>query len=296
MTHTFTFRKLPFRSRPVIPQADHFPRLSGTFEERLHQILGPLIRSFGYPQGPSLIEMQSGFWDTYAWTRLDRLNPIYNRSQIGFYDISEERLGWWMKRVEEVVIATAEEFPGWIDDATGRHFTPGILWRLPHHPQWRDIVPWNRVATLRQAGIYVIERLTKTSMETGKGGNLGQRLRINEWGPIMIGQEHHFQVSSETNTGDLKLASPVRAQLNKDIIKDTIHPARLPGTWLWGDTILYECVLPVPFLHSQPSDDLIHSQTAKACITCLPLVAETDCPTEDTISPYSPFQRATALH
>jgi hypothetical protein len=59
---------------------------------------------------------------------------------------------------------------------------------------------------------------------TGPGGEdvsfddedlgLDERLRIDESGSLMLGQEHHF--------------------------RDLLHPEALPGSWIWADVMLYE--------------------------------------------------------
>lgn len=43
---------------------------------------------------------------------------------------------------------------------------------------------------------------------------LDERLRIDESGALMLGQEHHF--------------------------RDLLHPKALPGSWIWADVMLYE--------------------------------------------------------
>lgn len=43
---------------------------------------------------------------------------------------------------------------------------------------------------------------------------LDERLRIDESGALMLGQEHHF--------------------------RDLLHPKAVPGSWLWGNVMLYE--------------------------------------------------------
>jgi hypothetical protein len=45
-----------------------------------------------------------------------------------------------------------------------------------------------------------------------------ERLRVNEIGPLLLGQENHF--------------------------KDFLHPNPYPGSYLWSDIMLYECVSP----------------------------------------------------
>lgn len=43
---------------------------------------------------------------------------------------------------------------------------------------------------------------------------LDERIRVSEYGALMLGQEHHF--------------------------KDFLHPDVLPGSYLWSDMFVYE--------------------------------------------------------
>lgn len=43
---------------------------------------------------------------------------------------------------------------------------------------------------------------------------LDSRLRVDEWGALMLGQEHEF--------------------------RDLLHPNAIPGSYLWGEVMLYE--------------------------------------------------------
>lgn len=47
---------------------------------------------------------------------------------------------------------------------------------------------------------------------------LAHRLRVDDSGKIMLGQEHLF--------------------------RDLLHPLPVPGSWVWGNVMLYECVEP----------------------------------------------------
>lgn len=77
------------------------------------------------------------------------------------------------------------------------------------------------VADLQNESTKLYRRLRPTSSiilqeEEVEGEDLGldERLRIDEWGSIMLGQEHEF--------------------------RDLLHPSAIPGSYVWGDVILYE--------------------------------------------------------
>lgn len=59
-------------------------------------------------------------------------------------------------------------------------------------------------------------RITLEEAVEGEDLGLDQRLRLDEWGALMLGQEHHF--------------------------RDLLHPDVIPGSYLWGDIMLYEYV------------------------------------------------------
>lgn len=59
---------------------------------------------------------------------------------------------------------------------------------------------------------------------------LDERLRMNVAGHLLRGQEHHF--------------------------RDLLHPAALPGSYIWGDVMLYECVLAFAPPRAEPADEL----------------------------------------
>lgn len=65
----------------------------------------------------------------------------------------------------------------------------------------------------RAAGLPAV----KAGDATGEGDEdlgLDERLRVDESGGLMLGQEHHF--------------------------RDLLHPEAVPGSYLWGDVMLYE--------------------------------------------------------
>lgn len=58
---------------------------------------------------------------------------------------------------------------------------------------------------------------------------LDERLRVSEYGALLLGQENHF--------------------------KDFLHPDVLPGSYLWSDMLLYEYVLAFPPRLTQVDDN-----------------------------------------
>lgn len=72
----------------------------------------------------------------------------------------------------------------------------------------------NESSLYYRKNVPVSHRIMLEEAVEGEDLGLDERLRVDEWGAIMLGQEHLF--------------------------RDLLHPASLPGSYIWGDIILYE--------------------------------------------------------
>ncbi|CAH7668780.1 hypothetical protein BY996DRAFT_4579330 [Phakopsora pachyrhizi] len=182
------------------PPAEYRSRVDNILKptlERLSVALeNPLIKK------PDLIEMGSGLWDLRSWSEEDfkiKGEKPNSYSDTAFTDLSNERLEWWKERQIKAIKHVSEAF----DQAE----TP-ILWRTLHHVHRHYWVAFNRVFQLDQLARFNIENLKKVDPI------LKKRLRLDEWGALMLGQEHHY--------------------------RDVLHVGALPGGALWGDVMLWE--------------------------------------------------------
>ncbi|PLW55157.1 hypothetical protein PCANC_05281 [Puccinia coronata f. sp. avenae] len=184
------------------------------YTSRIDNILKPVLENLASHTNntlitkPDLVEMCSGYWDLRQWEEEDkkivekRINrPVQYPAQlgIGFGDLDQSRLDWWTERQQKAIRFVANTFP--------EPQTP-ILWRSLHHTQPHFWVGYDRVNQIDQLARYNIEKLKQ------EDSSLQPRLRIDEWGALMLGQEHHF--------------------------RDVMHVRELPGGVLWGDVMLWE--------------------------------------------------------
>jgi len=87
----------------------------------------------------------------------------------------------------------------------------GATWRAWVHRQGKKWLPAKWTAT-RNANATSDAMASSGEAEEGaeaRAMGLGRRLKIDEWGSRMLGQEMHF--------------------------RDEVHPAPLPGSWLYGN-------------------------------------------------------------
>ncbi|MBW0493172.1 hypothetical protein O181_032887 [Austropuccinia psidii MF-1] len=175
------------------------------YTSRIEHVLKPLLENLASHLNnplitkPDLIEMNSGFWDLRQWSEEDIAADSENLMSAAFGDLSVDRLSWWSERQKQAIKYVSEIFP--------ETQTP-ILWRSLHHVQKHYWVAYDRVFQLDQLARYNIEEIKKSDP------SLNARLRIDEWGALMLGQEAHF--------------------------RDVLHVAALPGGVLWGDMMLWE--------------------------------------------------------
>lgn len=226
-----------------------------------------------------MIEFSSGFWDLRHFAALDELAGNDPRDEL-----STERLSWYSSRLTRALADLGSAFPNtpllWrtlhqtpdyqqtsparvaaldqisrkvaaaLNEATDRaeaeerlehvfHFTvrnhergPGVGGREQVHlskpsprervERARPVIKNGRIGKARflnrvKERIGSKERVKEVQLSTDETSLRG-RVRVDEWGALMRGQEHTME---------------------------KIHTPPLPGGYLWGDIMLFECV-PLP--------------------------------------------------
>lgn len=181
--------------------------------------------------------------------------PYPEDSPIPYTNLSPERELAWEKEARRGIKTVARAFKG--DKSGSAKDGPVVLWRTLHHPPRHNYAPFpvrlswvkrleamltcllrlviQRVFALDSLARKVVSDLTispapppylfpsstptsssfesEADLDTEDLG-LDERLRIDESGAVMLGQEHHF--------------------------RDLLHPEAVPGSWVWGDVMLYE--------------------------------------------------------
>ncbi|KAG0149726.1 hypothetical protein CROQUDRAFT_653283 [Cronartium quercuum f. sp. fusiforme G11] len=203
----FTYGLEPYQSGYFYSNDDWYIPPS-SFLNRVDQILLPLIQNLAAarhaPQilKPDLLEVCSGLWDLRQWTEADSRamgQNLDDSSEVPFQTLTGERLNWWKQRSTAMLQGIAARFPE--DDVP-------ILWRTLHHPLRHNLAPYSRVEQLDQLARSMVAGLQR------RPGPLANRLKLDNWGRMMLGQENHF--------------------------RDSVHPRAAPGSVLWGEMMLWE--------------------------------------------------------
>ncbi|GAA6040517.1 hypothetical protein JCM8097_005444 [Rhodosporidiobolus ruineniae] len=231
-----------------------------TWRQRFHHITLPMIENLAVlmnrPQirKPNLIEVSAGYWDLRAMTEEDFIaagipRPYPKDSDLAFREIGKAREERWVKHATELMKDVATTFQG----EKGARDGPVITWRTLHHPKRNNYTPYSRVAALDQLSRKTMHELRISSLAThptflssvldslhrtreryfprealdelkavkhdrqkedATDFGFDERIRINEIGKLLEGQEDHY--------------------------RDFLHPDVLPGSYVWGDILLYE--------------------------------------------------------
>ncbi|GAA5970110.1 hypothetical protein JCM11641_000273 [Rhodosporidiobolus odoratus] len=153
---------------------------------------------------------------------------------------------WNERRVGEILRHVVK---GWGEErrSGGAEAETRILWRALHFIKETPKIPYNRLIALDQVGRSVVDRLIEEGRAAEEGertwkvwsksvgarylgfglgfgeerreweaieGGLGRRLKVDEWGSLMLGQSQHF--------------------------RDEVHPLPLPGSYLYGNMLLQQ--------------------------------------------------------
>ncbi|KAM0751853.1 hypothetical protein T439DRAFT_325043 [Meredithblackwellia eburnea MCA 4105] len=222
------------------------------FDSIVIPIMKKISETYNKSPIPDIVEFTPGFWDLLRDTietnfqRDEAMRKGMNRDQ-AFHDydtwgsMKEERHEWYQARMRETVKHIARTW----SEGEGAYKAPRILWRTLHHIRQHEDIPYSRVEALDSIGRSVVQglvaegRASSSSSSSAKnwrnaagdkaggGGGikwteldedesslmgLGDRLRLNDWGALMKGQERHFA--------------------------DNLHPLPLPGSFLWGQMMM----------------------------------------------------------
>ncbi|GAA5889293.1 hypothetical protein JCM5296_005858 [Sporobolomyces johnsonii] len=237
-------------------QSEDFYHGPPTWLQRFHHITLPLISNLAIhlnrPQilFPSMIEICAGYWELRAMTEEDFIKagiprPYPKDSDLAFREIGKTREERWVRHATELMKDVAKAFPG----EKGVRDGPVLSWRTLHHPKRNNYTPYSRVAALDQLSRKTMHELRISSLATHptflssimkrvhdtadryfpietldelKAGHeddvvdygFDERIRIDEIGRLLEGQEDHY--------------------------RDFLHPSVLPGSYVWGDIMLYE--------------------------------------------------------
>ncbi|GAA5879793.1 hypothetical protein JCM16303_004182 [Sporobolomyces ruberrimus] len=239
-------------------QPEEFYHGPSTWLQRFDHVTMPMLAKlatfYNRPQilEPSLIEISAGYWDLRAMTEEDFIEagipkPYPKDSEIPFGPIGKKREERWVKHVTEVMKEVAKTFPG----KNGIRDGPVMSWRSLHQPKRNNYTPHTRAAALDSLARKTMHELRVSSLathptflssilkrvhdtadsyfpreaidelKTAKKGDLDavdygfdERIRIDEIGRLLEGQQNHF--------------------------RDFLHPSALPGSYVWGEILLYE--------------------------------------------------------
>ncbi|GAA5896754.1 hypothetical protein JCM6882_005027 [Rhodosporidiobolus microsporus] len=223
------------------------------FDHIVVPLMAAVAAKFGTSAVPDILSIAPGFWGLLRQSvedqRLAQEEVAAGESAQEAMDkhnvwrvMSVESRRWNERRITEILRHLAKGWQGVKDGARRR--TPLILWRALHFVKETDKIPYNRLIALDQVGRSVVDRLVDEGKAAEKGmhswktwtksvgakylgfgsgeegenealeGGLGSRLRVDEWGSLMLGQSLHF--------------------------RDEVHPNPLPGSYLYGNMVLQQ--------------------------------------------------------
>ncbi|GAA6064655.1 hypothetical protein JCM10212_005241 [Sporobolomyces blumeae] len=214
-----------------------------TWVERMDHITLPLLprlaKYLDRPEieNPDLVILNSGYWDLRKYTEEDFVaagfptRPYPEDSPIPYTPLSPGREQAWEREARKAIKHAAKSFRGKEGKAKNG---PPLLWRSLHHPPRHNYAPFPRVFQLDSLARKVVSDLRLAQVPSSSSSpyspsdplsplaeledredlGLATRLRIDESGKLMLGQEHLF--------------------------RDLLHPLPVPGSWLWADIMLYE--------------------------------------------------------
>lgn len=229
-----------------IDQEDYFrekgmPQYSspGMFEHRLSDIIQPLIdnlRKSGRTTAPDYVEVSSSSFDLARFALQDIANSKDTETVL-----SPERVTYYRHRVGQVFEKVRKAFPAatktwrtlaYPQDQAAEYDYFMVRPPLPYHPlntncalQDKISAPRSTNSTLPTPSYFSHKRISqlddaiRSLVVPTIAGDITipaphSDFRLNEWGSIMRGQEAHQ--------------------------KDRLHGQPLPGSYVWGDILLYE--------------------------------------------------------
>ncbi|SCV74946.1 BQ2448_7975 [Microbotryum intermedium] len=202
-----------------------------TYLERFDHIMIPLLKNVAKGLNrpsvmePSLIELSAGFWDLRAMTELNFIavgisRPYPQDSSIPFGSIGKDREQQWSTNMRHALEHRNNYTP------YTRAFTLDQLTRkLVHDLRVESVISHPTMFGsmrdhLQQSWKQRHKPHDDEEGEEAQGADsnidfgFDERLRIDEIGPLLRGQDDQF--------------------------KDFLHPNPIPGSYLWGDIMMYE--------------------------------------------------------
>ncbi|GAA6027093.1 hypothetical protein JCM8097_006106 [Rhodosporidiobolus ruineniae] len=226
------------------------------FDQIVVPLMSALSTKYGVSAVPSILSIAPGFWGLLRQSVEDQ-RLATEAIQAGepaaeaeakhnvWRTMSLESRRWNERRVTEILRHLAKGWKGARDEAGRR--TPTILWRALHFIKETNKIPYNRLIALDQVGRSVVDRLVDEGRAAEKGaktwkawtksvgakylgfakegenealeGGLGSRLKVDEWGSLMLGQSLFF--------------------------RDEVHPEPLPGSFLYGNMLFQQLKMKV---------------------------------------------------
>ncbi|WOO76715.1 uncharacterized protein LOC62_01G000338 [Vanrija pseudolonga] len=189
-------------------------------EDRINLLAVPYLANIRATAGrgddaPELVHVNSGMWDVVRYSHEDASAGADLETPL-----SAARTREYRERVRDILVATAAAFPRaalrWVtthypiaDSGAG-----GNAWFFgdaKQKPKTKPDVKLLRLVELHEAALSAIE---DTGDASAPEAGVLERVGVNRWGTAMRGWEKH-QV-------------------------DSLHPAFLPGGYLWADMMLYD--------------------------------------------------------
>lgn len=217
----------------------------GMFEHRLTDIVDPLItamRADGRRSAPDFVEVTSGVWDLARWAEQDLTGQQETTT-----GLAQDRVTWYRFRVGQVLEKVRKMFPeakvktwrtmhyptdqvaeyDYFMVSVGDYTTA----RRAHMLTSVSTTPQDKISARANSSesmepphfshnrIYQLDQAVRTLLLPTTVGDHTEPAphadyRLNEWGPVLKGQEAHQ--------------------------KDRLHGDPLPGGYVWGDIMLYE--------------------------------------------------------
>ncbi|KAM0747583.1 hypothetical protein T439DRAFT_328814 [Meredithblackwellia eburnea MCA 4105] len=227
------------------------------FDQILLPLISKVSQRYGSPSIPTLLSISPTFWGLLRLSQEDDLaRQELVDSGVSWDDavkvwepfrtMSSKRVEVLERRMREFLKYVAKAWR--VEGVEGAQKRPRILWRALHHVKEHHEVPYTGVQAVDQVGRAVVDSL-KREGQAAEGGHstwgrwartwsgyatlvgedvsetearragLGQRLRVDEWGSLMLGMEKYF--------------------------RDDLHPKQLPGGYLWGNMMLHQLKMAV---------------------------------------------------
>ncbi|GAA6059413.1 hypothetical protein JCM10212_003645 [Sporobolomyces blumeae] len=223
------------------------------FDQIVVPLVANVAQKYNTSPVPDVFSVSPGFWTMLRQSVADQSHyraavdagaePDDAKKR---YDVwrsfDEKEKAWHEARIEGVLRHVGQAWRAG-KDGEGR-IRPTLLWRALHPIKETDTVPASRTAALDQIGRHVVSQLvdeaqaarsrsrsswkewtksfraakafgwTTSNQDEVIREDLADRLRVDDWGKLMLGQSTHF--------------------------RDEVHPLALPGSYLYGNMLFHQ--------------------------------------------------------